>query len=399
MAKTSRFLLLVSVALLLSLGRLAVPVDCQERAPADGPCSDAVAQRAKGRWIHAKDLLYDLSVGFVNEASKRMDEMHRMLTEVYPSPTGVDAEWHRHKGHVLFADDVTHAKGIPVGGYYYSVGFFRYFCDPSNKNRMIGGSPGETGTFFSVSSNCNFPWESIADESWAINGRPVVRRAPLKQMWKGHPMFRGSNFFTVLIHRKEILPYLPVTRKQYLNHSIQHLTEIFEGIIDGFRQMPVRSSEAQEAEKKSTLERFAKTHSRDPKKLKAATDHYLSGYQTDQQRRDEQVSKQIQIKNGIVKRYVDELEKTTREGLLDSPAVVSQVHSPDMTTPIFISEAEEGTMLITENPAYMRKDLPKYVPQILVLGLRWNDWEPQKNISKVVEEKFPVERLQAMIDR
>jgi hypothetical protein len=125
----------------------------------------------------------------------------------------------------------------------------------------------------------------------------------------------------------------------------------------------------------------------------------LSGYQTDQQRREEQVNKAIQKKNEILTRYRDELEKSTQGGLLDSPAVILQVHSPDTTTPIFVTEAEEGTMLITENPAYIRKDLPKYVPQILVLGLRWNDWEPQRNIDTIVGESFPVERLQAMIDR
>jgi hypothetical protein len=383
----------------LSDGRFAVPVDCQERTPIDGPCSDAMAQLAKGRWIHGKDLLSDMSGAFLTEASRRMDEMHQMLAGIYPSPTGVDAVWQRHKGHVMFAEDATHMKGIPVGGYYYEAAFFRYFCDPSNKNRMIGGHPGETGTYFSISANCNFPWEGIADETWAIDGRPVMRRAPLKQMWKDNPMFRGSNFFTVLIHRRGMLPYIPVTRKQYLNHSIQHLTEIFDTTIDGFRQIPVGSLEAQEAEKKSTLDRFAKTHSRDPKKLKAATDFYLSGYQTDQQRREEQVNKAIQKKNEILTRYRDELEKSTQGGLLDSPAVILQVHSPDTTTPIFVTEAEEGTMLITENPAYIRKDLPKYVPQILVLGLRWNDWEPQRNIDTIVGESFPVERLQAMIDR
>ena len=359
MTKTSRFLILVLVSLFLGLldGRFAVQVDCQERAPADGPCSDAMAQRAQGRWIHDKDLLYDVSVGFVNEASKRMDEMHRMLTEVYPSPTGVDAVWHRHKGHVLFADDVTHAKGIPVGGYYYSVGFFRYFCDPSNKNRMISGYPGETRTFFTISANCYPPWEGIADDPWAIDGRPVMRRAPLKQMWKGHPMFRGSNFCTVLIHRNGMLPYIPVTRKQYLDHSIQHLTEIFDTMLVGFRQMPI------------------------------------------QQRNDERVSKAVQNTKEILKRYQDELEKTTRERLLDSPAIISQVHSPDKTTPIFVTEAEEGTMLITENASYIRKESPKYVPQIIVLGLRWNDWEPQKNLDRIVQENFPVERLEAMLDR
>ena len=123
-----------------------------------------MAQRAQGRWIHDEDLLYDLSVGFLKEANKRMDEMHRMLAEIYPSPTGVDAVWHRAKGHVVFAEDVTHARGIPVGGYYYSVGFFRYFCDPSNKNRMISGYPGETRTFFTISANGYLPWEGIADD-------------------------------------------------------------------------------------------------------------------------------------------------------------------------------------------------------------------------------------------
>ena len=100
-----------------------------------------------------------------------------------------------------------------------------------------------------------------------------------------------------------------------------------------------------------------------------------------------------------MKRYQDELEKTTKEGLLDSPAVIAQVHSPDMTTPFFVTDAENGRMLITENPAYIRKDLPKHVPQILVLYWSWSDWEPQKNIDRIIDESFPIEKLEAMIDR
>jgi hypothetical protein len=93
------------------------------------------------------------------------------------------------------------------------------------------------------------------------------------------------------------------------------------------------------------------------------------------------------------------LEKTTKEGLLDSSAITLLVHSPDMTTPIFVTEAENGRMLIIENPAYIRKELPKHVPQVFVLHWSWDDWEPQKNIDKIIEESFPVEKLQAMIDR
>ena len=38
-------------------------------------------------------------------------------------------------------------------------------------------------------------------------------------------------------------------------------------------------------------------------------------------------------------------------------------------------------MLVTENPEYMRKDLPKYVPQFFVVNWKWNDWN-RKRISQ-----------------
>ncbi|MEW5975606.1 MAG: hypothetical protein AB1898_07350 [Acidobacteriota bacterium] len=212
-----------------------MPAFPQQRLPTDGPCADSMAYQAKGRWIRGTDLMSDLTLPFQKEANRRLDEIHRILEEIYPSPTGVDAVWHRAKGHILFAEDVTRVKGIPVGGYYYTAAFFAYICDPYSKNQMIAGYPGETGTFVTISANCFFPWgHGISDETWTIDGQPVTRRAPLKQMWKGYPLFhgeRGSNTRAVLIHRKGTLPYIPVTRKQYLDHSIQHLTQIFDNLI------------------------------------------------------------------------------------------------------------------------------------------------------------------------
>lgn len=40
---------------------------------------------------------------------------------------------------------------------------------------------------------------------------------------------------------------------KHLVHSIQHLTQIYNDMVNSFRQMPVRSLEKQEAEKKRTL--------------------------------------------------------------------------------------------------------------------------------------------------
>lgn len=47
----------------------------------------------------------------------------------------------------------------------------------------------------------------------------------------------------------------------------------------------------------------------------------------------------------------------------------------------------------------MRKDLPKYIPQFFVVTWKWNDWQPQVDVGKLIEEKFPFDKLQAMIDK
>jgi hypothetical protein len=67
--------------------------------------------------------------------------------------------------------------------------------------------------------------------------------------------------------------------------------------------------------------------------------------------------------------------------------------------PVFQSEEQGGTMLATQNPAYFRQDLPKYVPQLFVFSLSADPKGWSKDFKRIVEENFPVERLQAMIDK
>ena len=204
----------------------------------------------------------------------------------------------------------------------------------------------------------------------------------------------------VLIHRNGILPYFPVTRKQYFDFSIDHLIKFYDEQIQEYEKMPVRSLEEQEAEKNKVLAKYERDYGKNPKRLKSAVDYYLQGYQTDQQGRDEDKNKMIKQKNDVLKRYHDELEKTTKDGLLDSPAIILSMYQLYDYLPIFTTEAEGGTMLVTENPDYIRKDLPKYTPQILVLSWTWSSSSPaQENIRKIIEANFPIEKLQAMIDK
>ena len=102
-----------------------------------------------------------------------------------------------------------------------------------------------------------------------------------------------------------------------------------------------------------------------------------------------------------LKRYQDELENTTWNNMLDSAAVVFEMHPLVETAgiPIFMTVKEGGKMLVTENPAYFRKDLPKYVPQLFILYWTYNDGAATENFGKRIEQYFLIEKLQAMIDK
>jgi hypothetical protein len=161
--------------------------------------------------------------------------------------------------------------------------------------------------------------------------------------------------------------------------------------------MPVRSLDVQDAEKKARLDKLQKQYGNDPKKLKANVDYYLSGYQTDQQRRDEQVIKAKRNKDDVIKKFTDEIEKSTREGLLDTPAMVYTKYQYNPS--VFETDPEKGLLIITENPDYIRKDLPKHVPQFFIVSSRWNDWPPIHKFAEDFGLHFRFEKLQAMIDK
>jgi hypothetical protein len=170
-------------------------------------------------------------------------------------------------------------------------------------------------------------------------------------------------------------------------------------MIESEMQMPVRSLEEQEAEKKAKLAKFEKDFGKDPKRLKGAVDYYLSGYQTDQQIREERVARVKNKRELELKTFSGELEKTSREGRLDSPALILVMY---YTIPyVFETDPEKGYMLVTENPDYMQKDLPGHIPQFMVLTWKWNPvfYPVHKSYEESFLQDFPIEKIQAMIDK
>jgi hypothetical protein len=250
--------------------------------------------------------------------------------------------------------------------------FGKYGCVYNDNHKMMRGLPSEDVEGFSVYANKFTFLQESAFYEMNIDGRKIQMMPVVKGTWKGYTLYTpetGSGKTMVVLHRDGMLPYIPVTRKQYLDRSIISLANMFDKMI---------------ADIDENAKKLIDAGLTDPQTLKKNKENYQK------QKKD------------VLQHYNDELAATAAAGLLDAPAVIPLIiGDTDPSRPIFTTEEAGGRLLVTENLAYMRKDLPKYIPQFFVLTFEEASWTPsqKKDPLKLVEENFPIEQLQAMIDK
>jgi hypothetical protein len=384
---------------------------CQKGFTATVPCSDSLLMTIKGEYRKEPDYISPSTSSALPkaqqpEALRRIDAMHKLLLEAYPQPIGMDGKWRRNLSSGVFADDVNYLNGIPVCSYSYSCTF--------GSNTCVQNHPMEVTAFADVYNHFRVYLNQLGMlqndyrlDTMSINGRKVYMLNSLIASWKGYDLYGspGSNFSCVILSRKGESPLIPVTRKQYLDYCFSYLNKFFDKQIKSLKEMPVRSLEEQEVLKKKALDKIDEDYKNNPKARDAVRQNFLDTYFTDQQRRDEATNKIIQLKDDVIKRYKSELEKSGADNLLDSPAEVYSPFTISEDTPIFATGPEGGKMLVTANRAYFRKDFPKYVPQFMVVYWKWVSNFPMyggaqgEYYKKILEANFPIEKLQAMIDK
>lgn len=332
----------------------------------DTPCDNELLKKTPGEWMKTGHVYNPtLTKQHLQEMEKRLNTIHRWAQNIYPSPMAFDAVNTYSASYDDFASQIkiqhtevgfrnSYINGIPTILYRYDVKFCVYGCHVT-PNTIRRGRGCETGTVISVVINWleTFFWEFRLDDDYVdimrIDGRPIRMMPVLIEKWKGYDVYTpqsGSGYKMVLLHREGILPYIAVTRKQYLERSVEYFQRF-----------------------------FANT-------LKAAENPEGLNLLMDKKERDEQIKKQQKIRDDILKYYRDELEATTRAGLLETPAITSDgIASMEISTPVFTTQENGGRLLVTENPAYMKKDLPKYIPQIIVYSMvnGKNGPDPTKN--------------------
>lgn len=349
------------------------------------PCTEEYLRNLPGKWIPRNALNAKISKQQQQEIFNRLDKIHQFVFDIYPSPLGVDAVWTRFTSDEQFAYQVkvdhlpngrsneNFVNGIPVVFHSYTAFFCQHSCG-RDKYEVRMGYPREDGAVVSVVANTLtlLPRSNGGPEEMKVDGREIRMMPVVKGKWKGYTLYApetGSGVMIVLLHREGMLPYTAVTRKQYLDLSIHHLINWYDKMI---------------ADMDKNAKAFIDAGMTDPQAIKEGK---------------EKIEKQ---KKDVLKHYEDELAATTSAGLLDSPAMIrGPMCDITTTSSIFLNETSGGRLLVTENPVYFRKDLPKYIPQFFVLSFEKTNWAfiLKTDPLKAVEENFPIEKLQAMIDK
>ena len=349
------------------------------------PCSDAFISNYKGKWLIHEPI--DINE-YHNEVVNRLNAIQDLVHQTYPQPIGVDVSWGISSAKTSFADEVkyvlvrdrdleeTTTKTNPVYRFTYGCSLCPWLCT-GNPNEMYNGYPEIGGTGLKIEANqLNILNGNVmGSDEWTIDGRPIKTKMFTVGKWKGYDILsivggyyadqRSSQY--ILISRDGMLPYIPVTRKQYLDRAIQYTISFY----DDLNKMIQKNNDALPAQVRSSKEEI-----------------------------DNQKAQNTKAKNDTLKKLHDELEKTTRDSLLDEPAVVRLDPLLMNEGLVFLPESEGGTMLATENPNYFRKDLPKYVPQFFIIEMiGWDGKEWSMNFKRAIEENFPIEKLKAMIDK
>lgn len=394
---------------------------CGFASPQTSRCTDDMVLSQKSKWTNPeKNQLSsnDYAPKSMHpEFIKRIDAIQNLMLETYPEGVGTKPWYNRSVWlNAPFAKN-------QLFSFMYSSGYPFYYCsqsfssNPDAKEEKLKFMAIEYNTLLKVYAN-ELPEALLQGgyEDFLINGHKVHPMGAMVGKWKGLNVYRhhGDNQYemVVVIGRdgKE-LPFHYATRKEYIAYMISMYTKMKE---EGLKRAdlfapPLLTPEQEEEKKKKGLADIEKNIINLPWREKAKKE-YLANYKNSQQLRDEYYHDLKTTYDPEIKKYNDEI-KSTADSLLNSPAVVGGLTEKQVTgsgSDIFGTEKDGGSTLVSENPKYINKNLPRYVPQYFVMYWQWWGLNAETTVrrfaapeyfAKMINEKFPVEKLQALIDK
>ena len=204
-----------------------------------------------------------------------------------------------------------------------------------------------------------------------INNTTVYFLPPTKEQWKGLAVYTPSgnnNSKAVLLTQNDQLPYKPVSRLLFLQALKEKWETDKKSQLNAMSKTPAKTEAEEEKIKQNEFAYIEKNY---PVANQAkAKERYLKNYKSDKQRREEDLQRSAKYYDDQLMIIDAELKNETNEELQQPAIIESSIHFKGFTT------LEKGRMLVVIDPSYFNMQLPKYIPQTIMLYWQWDKSAP-----------------------
>jgi hypothetical protein len=190
------------------------------------------------------------------------------------------------------------------------------------------------------------------------------------------------------------LPFIPVSRKEYLVQAKAELTAMVKSIEAGWRmKAPVRPAAVQDAERKSVVDQLKSMYSGADLDIRVRI--YLRTYKTDEQFLQENIASETAGFRATI-RMMDSLLARCGAAELAKPAVVS-VAAADFHG---FEDGQTNYMLIRMNAAYFNHALSEEKPQLFLVTWHYDAASASAaELDRQLTEKLDGQGLQEMLGK
>ena len=204
----------------------------------------------------------------------------------------------------------------------------------------------------------------------------------------------GQTKMWLISNDKNRLPFIAVSRKEYLNQARAELMSMVNSIIAGWKmKVPVRPAAVQEAEKKASIEQLQNMYSGSDLDVRMRL--FLENYKTDEDYLNENIQNETAAFTATIA-LMDSLLAHMRPAELAMPAVVS-VNAADFHG---FEDGQTNYMLARMNPTYFNSALSEEKPQLFLVTWHCDPSNPSTEVlDKELTEGIAGPGLQELLSK
>jgi hypothetical protein len=346
-----------------------------------GDCSDAAIMAMKGGWKKHPDanMRYDKNQARINRC---LDSISKLFQSSLSDLRGIDATWYR-----TMSDPMV--PGGPPGFNFNSL-YKPWYCNIHVHKMLLSD---ETGTWIWVYVNTlgSLFRNQHVESTLQVNGMTIYSQPLRKGSWKGYDLYfpegpGGMASFVLLTHRDR-LPWRSVTQREYL--------VAWRAYVESLKQSSTINMTSMQADDRKEIEHIQNNPNLKPeiKEIQLKAIQKREAMYADNANGNAKLSQAFDDKV----RLIDDYLAHTSEAALAQPAWISPRGKSGFDGS-FSSEDRGGILQVVLDPDYFSRDIPGYVPQLILIQWTWDKVTPSLQFKKQFEENFPVDRLAAMVD-